>query len=83
MWHLLLLRVIGSKLVVACTPLRIVQNLVRLSNLLELFGVASSIGVVFQCEFFVRLFDVIRRCTLIDSKRLVVTHTVKERGKLY
>ena len=78
--HLLLLRLVSSKLVVTCTSLRIVQNLVRLTNLLELFSVASSVWVVFQCEFLVRLFDVICRCTFFDTERLVVTHTDKEQG---
>jgi hypothetical protein len=74
-WHLLLLRLIGSKLIVACTSVWIIQNLVRLANLLKLFGVASSVRVVFHRELLVRLFDFIDRGALFKTERLVVSHT--------
>ena len=82
MWHLLLLRLVGSKLVVACTSIRIVQNLVRLTNILELFSVATLVWVIDACQVSVRFFDFIRRCAPVDTECLVVTHTDKEQGKL-
>ena len=79
---MLLLRVICSKLVVACTPIRVVQYFVRLSNLLELFSITSLVWVIDACQISVRLFDVICRCALVDTECLVVTHTDKEQCKL-
>ena len=56
---LLLLRVIGSKLVVACTSFRVVQDFVCLSNLLELFSIASLVWVIDSCQVSVRLSNLI------------------------
>jgi hypothetical protein len=82
LWHLLLLRVISSKLVVACTSIRVIQNFVRLSNLLELFSVATLVWVIDTCQISVRLSNLIRRGTLLNTECFVVTHTDKEQGKL-
>ena len=78
----LLLRVIGSKLVVACTSFRVIQDFVCPSNLLELFSVASLVWVIDSCQISVRLSNLIHRCVFIHIECFVVTHTDKERSKL-
>jgi hypothetical protein len=73
----LVLRVIRAKLVVLGASIGIGERLVRLIDLLELFGIAARfVGVELDGQFTVRLFDLIDRGASVDTQRLVMTHTL-------
>ena len=65
-----------TKLVVRCTLVGIAQYFVRFFCLFEFaFGVAvfrAAIGMVFHGQASIRLFDLVVRCILLETKNFVV-----------